>query len=196
MKNLLSYLILSALVLTCNDILAEEIFPSTLSNSKNSQITIDPKESEITVLEWFNKGCPFVKKFYSVGFMQELQEKYTKKGVSWYTINSTKEGHSDFIKVEERAALAEELKVKSTEMLYDEKGIFGKKVGAKTTPHVFIFKGKNLIYAGAVDDVIDTETDPKNAENYLVKNLDILLQGQTPEVTKGRPYGCSIKYAE
>ena len=194
MKKIL--LICLSILFISNISLADEIFPSTLSNSKNSQITIDPKESELTVLEWFNKGCPFVKKFYSVGFMQELQEKYTKKGVSWYTINSTKEGNSDFIKVEERAALVEELKVKSTAMLYDEKGIFGKKVGAKTTPHVFIFKGKNLIYAGAVDDVIDTETDPKNAENYLVKNLDLLLQGQTPEVTKTRPYGCSIKYAD
>ncbi|RZK66983.1 MAG: redoxin domain-containing protein [Pedobacter sp.] len=51
------------------------------------------------VLEWFNKGCPFVQKHYSSQDMQNLQKTYTKKGVVWITINSTNSKHKDFVPV-------------------------------------------------------------------------------------------------
>lgn len=175
---------------------ASDIFPFSAKNSKGVEIQVAPKENNITVLEWFNKGCPFVKKFYNSGFMQNLQEQYTKKNVAWYSINSTKEEHSDFVATGEREKHQEQVGFKNTETLYDESGVVGKKFGAKTTPHVFIFKGEELIYSGAVDESPDADSDPKAAKNHVVEILDALLKGDTVEESKTRPYGCSIKYAD
>lgn len=70
----------------------------------------------------------------------------------------------------------------------------GKKFEAKTTPHVFIFKGKELIYSGAVDESPDS--DPKVANNKIIIILDQLLKGEKVEFSRTRPCGCSIKYFE
>ncbi len=175
---------------------SDDIFPINLKNTTGDQITIQPQEDEITVLEWFNKGCPFVKKFYKSGHMQFLQGKYKSENVKWYSINSTKAGHGDYIAEDQRVDLSEELKFQNTETLYDEDGKVGQRVGAKTTPHVFIFKGENLIYSGAVDDAPDSDSDPKDADNHIENVLTALAKGEDVSVKKTRPYGCSVKYAE
>lgn len=182
--------------MTTNFAFGNDFFPISAKNSSNQEIAVNPSDTEITVLEWFNKGCPFVKKFYDSGFMQSLQEQYTKKNIKWYTINSTKDGHPDFIKEADRGKILKELGFKSTEVLFDEKGTVGKKFGAKTTPHVFIYKGKDLIYSGAVDESPDADSDPKLANNMIINTIEKLLKNEEVEVSKTRPYGCSIKYAE
>src|SRR4051812_39087636 len=51
---------------------------------------------KFVVLEWHNRSCPFVKKYYSKGNMQALQKEWTGKGVTWLSILSSapgKEGH-------------------------------------------------------------------------------------------------------
>ena len=48
------------------------------------------------VLEWYNDGCPFVRKHYDSNNMQNLQKKYKGK-VSWLTINSSAKGRQGFI---------------------------------------------------------------------------------------------------
>src|SRR3989304_3628947 len=48
------------------------------------------------VLEWFNPECPFVKKHYGTGNMQDLQRRYTDRGVVWLSVDSSapgKQGH-------------------------------------------------------------------------------------------------------
>lgn len=172
------------------------IFPITLKDTTNSLITINPAENEITVLEWFNKGCPFVKKFYDSGFMQSLQSKYKNENIKWYTINSTKEGHGDFVSESQRIKLAEDFKFQNTNTLYDVDGTVAKRVKAKTTPHIFIFKGVDLMYSGAVDDAPDSDSDPKDANNHIINALTSLSKGEDITVKKTRPYGCSVKYAE
>ena len=197
LKNSIAKLALG-LLLVCSSTFAfaENVFPFTLKNSDAKEITYSPKEDEVTVLEWFNKGCPFVKKFYGSQFMQSLQEKYTKDKVKWFTINSTKNDHSDYIPEIDRPELNSEMKFKNTDTLYDESGIFGKTVGAKTTPHIFIFKGQDLVFSGAVDDSPDSDTDPKASTNNIESVLNAILKGETSPISKTRPYGCSIKYAD
>ena len=41
------------------------------------------------VLEWVNPGCPYVRKHYDSGNMQELQKRYAEKGVVWYSVISS-----------------------------------------------------------------------------------------------------------
>lgn len=192
--KLISLFLLLYTLSTTSLAFCEDAFPLLLKNSDGKEVSFTPKDEEITVLEWFNKGCPFIQKFYNSGFMQSLQEKYTAKGIKWFTINSTREDHDDFIKSEDRPALKSEFKFKSTDLVYDESGEYGKKVGAKTTPHVFIYKGKDLLYSGAVDDAPDSDTDPKMAHNNIEESLTAILKGEKPVVNKTRPYGCSVKY--
>src|SRR5690242_11818453 len=44
------------------------------------------------VLEWHNQDCPFVKRQYDSGHMQQLQKKWTKEGVIWLSIISSAKG--------------------------------------------------------------------------------------------------------
>ncbi|HEX4048347.1 MAG TPA: redoxin domain-containing protein, partial [Elusimicrobiota bacterium] len=48
---------------------------------------LSDEKGKYVVLEWYNKGCPFVRRQYDAKNMQGLQKKYTKEGVVWYTIS-------------------------------------------------------------------------------------------------------------
>ena len=49
-------------------------------------------KGKTVVLEWFNKDCPYVRKFYDSKKMQELQKDATAKGVVWLTVASSAPG--------------------------------------------------------------------------------------------------------
>ena len=92
MKYLLMTLFLSL------SLSAREInFSKKTRTNTNKQLESFNLKNKIIVFEWFNKGCPFVKKFYESGEMQKLQEKWTKKkDLLWFTVNSSapgKQGH-------------------------------------------------------------------------------------------------------
>ena len=68
----------------------------SLPDAKGKTHSISENKGKFVVLEWFNPGCPFVKKHYGSGNMQKLQEDYAGKGVVWLSIDSSapgKEGH-------------------------------------------------------------------------------------------------------
>lgn len=58
---------------------------------------LDQYKGKWVVLEWFNEGCPFVKKHYGSHNMQELQKKYTEQGVTWLTVISSAEGKQGYV---------------------------------------------------------------------------------------------------
>ena len=160
-----------------------------------TEMTLKDLRGKVVVLEWFNKGCPFVKKHYQSGHMQSLQREYGKKGVEWITINSTAANHSDYLTPEETAAYKAEQRVSST-MVIDGESKIAALYGAKTTPHVFIIDtaGK-VVYQGAIDDNPDVSGAPAKAKNYLRAALDEILSNKTVSTAETRPYGCSVKYA-
>ena len=55
-------------------------------NQAGQKVTLSDFKGQIVVLEWTNRGCPFVKKFYKQGNMQAFQKKLTQKGVVWLSI--------------------------------------------------------------------------------------------------------------
>jgi peroxiredoxin len=148
------------------------------------------------VLEWFNKGCPFVKKHYSSKNMQNLQAKYTQENVIWLTVNSSalgKQGHVDGPTALKDAA---DLGAKPTAIILDADGKVGKAYGAKTTPHMFVINPEQtLVYAGAIDnnDSANAKTI-EGAVNYVAKALDAGMKNQKIEISSTKPYGCSVKY--
>lgn len=149
------------------------------------------------VLEWFNEGCPFVVKHYSTDNMQNLQKKYTEKGVVWFTVLSSAPGKQGYVTPEQLEKDRKRLKMASTAGLVDPTGKVGKLFGAKTTPHLFIIDSKGvLVYDGAIDD--NSSTDPKtvaSAKNFVVEALEALLSGKAVSQGITKPYGCSVKYA-
>ena len=139
MKKLFT-LLLSALLLLPINLHAQEIGkaapPFTLKDSNGKSHSLADLKGKFVVLEWINPQCPFVKKHYSVGNMQDLQKKYTEKGVVWLTINSSAEGKQGHLTPEMANAEIAEKKAHPTALLLDHSGVVGKAYGAKTTPHM------------------------------------------------------------
>lgn len=153
-------------------------------------------KGKFVVLEWYNDGCPFVRKHYDSGNMQALQKKYGNK-VTWVAINSSapgKQGHLENMSVAKKRFQDE--KMNALTLLKDPGGKIGMKYEAKTTPHMYIIdpKGK-LIYQGAIDSISSADSsDIKKSDNYVAMALDSALSGKSIKVAKTRAYGCSVKY--
>ncbi len=148
------------------------------------------------VLEWFNKGCPYVQKHYDSQNMQALQKKYTDAGVIWLTVISSapgKQGHEEGAEANKTRA---DWKISSTATLLDPKGEVGKIYAAKTTPHMYIVDAKGtLVYNGAIDSISSAKKeDVSKAENYVSGALDLIAAGQPVKTASTKPYGCSVKY--
>lgn len=150
----------------------------------------------IVVLEWSNHECPFVKKHYHSGNMQNLQQEFTNKGVVWLTVLSSAPGKQGFISNEEANRLTEERRAHPTAVIRDSSGELGHLFGAKTTPHMFILdKMGRLVYSGAIDSIRSTDTnDIDKATPYVKQALVDLLAGRKLKNQSTVPYGCSIKY--
>lgn len=149
-----------------------------------------------TVLEWYNKDCPYVRKHYGANNMQKLQKSYTAKGVTWLTVISSAKGKQGYLEPASALKNAEEQNSSATAVLIDADGKMGKAYGAKTTPHMFVIDpaGK-VVYAGAIDD--NDSSDPSviaKSKNHVSAALDEGMSGKKVTVASSRPYGCGVKY--
>lgn len=161
------------------------------------EVSLSDFKGKLVVLEWHNPFCPFVKKFYSVGAMQELQANAVKRGVIWISINSSAKGKEGFLKDDAAAtALIAERKAHPTYYLRDPQGIVGKRYGAKTTPHMFVIDRKGMLaYMGAIDDTPTADSaDIATAKNYVTRALKALTENKPIDVASTQPYGCFVKY--
>lgn len=162
----------------------------TLTDTNGTQHSLADFKGKYVVLEWINDGCPFVKKFYVPGKMQELQETYTDQGVVWLAIASSKPGAQGHHDAAGWNQVIDDWSINATAILLDEDGTVGRAYNAKVTPHMFIINpdGK-LIYNGGIDDTDTADSsDIASAENYVAKVLDAALLQNT------KAYGCSVKY--
>lgn len=168
----------------------------TLPDTAGQNHSLGEHKGSYVVLEWINHDCPFVKKHYDSGNMQQLQAEYTGKGVVWYSVASSapeKQGHYT---AEQWNALSAEKKSAASGVLLDPDGTVGKLYGAQTTPHMYIVDpdGK-LIYQGAIDSKASTNPDDiEGSENYVKKALDEAMSGQPVSNASTKAYGCSVKY--
>jgi len=166
----------------------------TFAIAKNGEnVSIEGVKGQVVVLEWLNHDCPIVVRHYKSGYMQSLQEKYTKQGVKWYSIVSSapgKQGHVD-------AATAEKLKAMkksfATDIVLDETSAIGRMFAAKTTPHMIVI-GKNgeIVYDGA----IDSNRSGRDAEvkEHTAEGIEAAMAGRAAPVARTQPYGCGVKY--
>ena len=170
----------------------------TLKDSSGKEHSFADYKGKFVVLEWFNEGCPFVKKHYTSGNMQKLQQEYTGKDVVWLSINSSAPGEQGHMTAESAPKTISDWNIKATHILFDHDGKVGKMYGAKTTPHMYVIdKEGKLVYQGAIDSKATANTaDLADAENYVKVALDSTMAGKPVATTSTKPYGCSVKYAK
>lgn len=168
----------------------------SVTDSNGQTHTVSQYRGKTVVLEWFNPGCPFVKKHYESGNMQKLQEEFTGKGVVWLTIDSSAPFRQGHLTPEEANARITEWKMKPTALLLDPDGKAGQTYGAKTTPHMFVINPDGeVIYQGAIDSTPSNSPEAiARATNYVKVALDEALAGKPVTTAKTKPYGCSVKY--
>ena len=168
----------------------------SVTDSKGKTQSVSQYKGKTVVLEWFNPGCPFVKKHYGSNNMQKLQDEFTGKGVVWLTIDSSAAGKEGHLTPEEAEKQMTEWKMKPTALLLDPDGKAGQAYGAKNTPHMFVInpEGK-IIYEGAIDSKASPNpADIPTSTNYVRVALDEALAGKKVSNPTTRPYGCSVKY--
>lgn len=168
-------------------------FSATDVNGK--PVSLADYKGKFVVLEWVNPECPFVKKHYDSGNMQNTQKYAASKGVSWLTVQTI--GSSSPAKVgAELASWAKDKSAAPSAMVVDAGGKIGRAYSAKTTPHMYIVdpQGK-LVYAGAIDSKPTRSADDiKGANNYVVQSINEVLAGKMISTPVSQPYGCSVKY--
>jgi peroxiredoxin len=170
----------------------------TLKDSNNKTVKLsDHAGKDIVVLEWLNFDCPFVRKHYDTKNMQGLQEKYTGKGVKWYSIVSSGPGQEGNFPPKELNARNKKDGGHMTAILMDYDGKVGKAYGAKTTPHMFVIgKDGKIAYMGGIDDKKSTDKeDVKTAKNFVAAALDEMAASKAVTVASAPAYGCSVHYA-
>lgn len=175
--------------------LGDDFKSETLIGHKGELIDLAQYKDKTIVLEWFNEGCPFVRKHYDSMNMQTMQKKYANE-VVWLTVVSSNKGEQGYLE-DSRAAMAmyKKEKMESRYLLLDPTGKFGRYYGAKTTPHMFVFNQGKLVYMGAIDNFPTTNIDdiPK-ATNYVEKIIEAIKDGKPLPIGQVKPYGCTIKY--
>ena len=167
-----------------------------LPDTNGKSHSLSDYKGKIVVLEWLNHDCPFVKKLYNSGHMQELQKTYGKKGVVWFSIISSVPGKQGYCTPEQANELIKQKKAAPTALLLDPDGKVGKLYGAKTTPHMYIITSDGVLaYNGAIDDIRSTNVeDIAKAKNYVQIGLDEVMAGKEISTKTSVPYGCSVKY--
>ena len=168
-------------------------FTLTDTDGKNHTLSEYTKAGKVVVLEWWNPGCPFVKKHHEKAkTMTDVYTKYAGKNVVWLATNSGAPG-------KEGAGLAKSKEGKAAygvkyPILIDESGQVGRLYGAKTTPHMFIVSASGtLLYKGAIDDQPSLATYGKL--NYVDRALTEIFAGRSVSSPETKSYGCTVKYA-
>ena len=197
-----SFSILGSLLLGAGLVYAEAIVGQPAPDF--SVMDIDGKkhrladyQGKIIVLEAYNLDCPFCANHFKTGAMQELQAELTKEGVVWLVVNSSHPKSPSYRSPEVAKKEWAKQKMKATAWLADGDGAVGKAYGLKTTPHMIVINDKGVVaYNGAIDDRPESEGDPRTARNYVREAVKALKAGKAVAVSKTKPYGCGVKYAD
>jgi len=163
------------------------------------QLSLEDIKSENGTLVIFScNTCPFVvgqKDGSFPGWERDyntIYEKAKKLGVGMVLVNSNEANRTPENDVDGLEAMRQRANDYKYTMPYviDEKHQLADALGAKTTPHVYLFdKDDKLVYVGSIDNT----WDPKRKKDvyYLQEAFDKL--GGKIKTQESQPRGCSIK---
>ena len=178
----------------------QQAFPFVLPGQDGKLNKLSDYKGKYVVLEWFNEGCPYVKKHYETGNMQALQTHFAKNAkVVWFSVVSSTQGKQGHYPSQEKAKEAFKMKkMASRALLLDQYGNVGQAYNARTTPHMFIVNPEGvLVYQGAIDSNSSASAKTVADAKPLFKDaLNTLLAGKKlpSSLASNKPYGCSVKY--
>jgi peroxiredoxin len=153
--------------------------------------SLEQHNGKVVVLEWFNPGCPFVKAAYDKDVVQELSALHASDTV-WLRINSGSAGKQGAGADENRRA-ARKWDIEGP-VLLDASGAVGKAYGAKTTPQIVVIDTEGMVrFNGALDNA-PLGASQGEYKPYAGTAIASVLSGSEIEVTKPKPWGCSVKY--
>ncbi|MGA2963145.1 MAG: redoxin domain-containing protein, partial [Candidatus Korobacteraceae bacterium] len=69
---------------------------NTVDSNGQSHV-LSQYKGKFVVLEWHNNGCPYTRKHYVSGNMQNLQKEWIAKGVVWFTVISSAPGAQGYV---------------------------------------------------------------------------------------------------
>ncbi|CAN7181208.1 thioredoxin family protein [Phenylobacterium sp. LjRoot219] len=169
----------------------------TATDANGRTVSLAEFKGKTVVLEWTNEGCPYVKKHYNSGAMQNLQKSATADGVVWLTVVSSAPNAQGYLAPDAAKGWKTKNNAASTALLIDSSGAVGKAYDARTTPHMFIVdKSGKLAYMGGIDDKPIADSASLNgANNYVSAALGDLQAGRAVATPVTKAYGCSVKYA-
>jgi hypothetical protein len=64
----------------------------TLTDLDGHVVTLSSFKGKTVVVEWFNPGCPFVRKAHTVGSLKGSPARALAQGVVWLAVNSAAPG--------------------------------------------------------------------------------------------------------
>ncbi len=201
MMTRMVFALIAALCLTSQSARAEPVIGQTAPaftafDSNGKSRSLSDFAGKTVILEWTNDGCPYVKKHYSSGNMQKLQQELTSKGAVWLSIISSAPGKQGHVNGAGANQLSASRSANPTAVLLDPAGTIGRAYEAQTTPHMFVIdKTGKLRYMGAIDDQPSTETATiATARNYVREAFAAVSAGRQVLETATDAYGCSVKY--
>lgn len=160
----------------------------TLPDLADAAQTLSDLRGSYVVLEWFNPGCPVVKKAHSAGgSLETCATRQMAKGVKWLAVNSGAPGKqgttvTSNLDAQKRWNL-------SHPILLDAEGKVGRLYQASTTPQMVVLDPRGVIvYAGAHED-------RKTGRSYIDQALEELRAGKPVSTPQTRSFGCGVKYA-
>jgi peroxiredoxin len=169
-------------------------FSGTASDGKSYHLA--DYRGKFVVLEWHNNGCPYTRKHYNSGNMQNLQKQWTARGVVWFTVISSAPGKQGYVNANDENTYMSKMGASPTAALLDPTGSIGHLYDAKTTPQMIVINPQGVVvYDGAIDNRPTSDLkDIQGATNYVTLALEQSLAGKNVDTAATRPYGCSVKY--
>jgi peroxiredoxin len=166
----------------------------SLPDLDGKNVSLADFKGKIVVLEWFNAGCPFVKRNHEQGPLKDMAKRVTKNGIVWLSINSSAPGKEGSGVEANRGGKTRW--AMDNPILIDETGTVGHAYGAQRTPHMYVIDvGGNLVYRGAIDNAQDGDTEQGAPfVNYVEAALGDLAAGRPVKTAETKSYGCSVKY--
>jgi peroxiredoxin len=168
----------------------------SVTDSHGKLRTLQEFQGKLVVLEWTNHECPFVRKHYGAGNMQNLQREATAAGAAWLSVISSAPGEQGHVQGTEANQHTASRNAAPTAVLLDPQGVLGRAYGALTTPHMYIVAADGrLLYNGGIDSIPSPRPSDIQAATPLFRNaLHEALAGKPVTNAVTRPYGCNVKY--
>jgi peroxiredoxin len=174
---------------------AAPAFTATDSNGKSW--SLGELKGKVVVLETTNHDCPYVRKHYGSGNMQNQQRAAAARGVVWLTVAASAPGEEGYVTAAQANELTASRHAAPAAVLLDPQSRIAHAYGATVTPHMYVIDARGLlVYKGGIDSIPSSNpADIPRARQYVTAALDEVLAGKPVTDASTRPYGCSLKYA-